>query len=38
MSEFVQVQRTRRDKTLLHRQKRLFSFQNEEFVSVLTNI
>ena len=29
MSDFVQVQQGRRDETILHRQKQLFSFQNE---------
>ena len=31
VSGFVQVQRGRRDKTVLHRQKRLLSFQNDRF-------
>ena len=35
VSDCVQVQRTRRDNTLLPRQQRLFSFQNEQFVYVL---
>ena len=29
---FVQVQRGRRDNTVLHRQKRLLSFQNDYFL------
>ena len=32
VSGFVQVQRGRRDNTILHRQKRLLSFQNEHFL------
>jgi len=32
---FVKVQRGRRDKTILHRQKRLFSFQNDHFLYFL---
>ena len=33
---FVKVQRGRRDKTILHRQKRLLSFQNEHFLYFVT--
>ena len=36
MSGFVQVQRGRRDNTILHRQKRLLSFQNDHFLYFLT--
>ena len=38
MPGFVLVQQGRRDKTQLHCQKRLFSFQNEYFLYFLTNI
>ena len=38
VSGFVQVQQGRRDRTRLHRQKQLFSFQNEHFLYFLTNI
>ena len=33
---FVQVQRGCRDKTILHRQKQLVSFQNDHFLYFLT--
>ena len=33
---FVPVQRGRRDNTILHRQKRLLSFQNDYFLYFLT--
>jgi len=36
VSNFVQVQRGRRDQT--HRQKRLFRFQNEHFLYFFNNI
>jgi len=36
VSGFLQVQRGRRNNTMLHRQKRLLSFQNEHFVYFLT--
>jgi len=36
VSGFVQVQRGRGDKTILHRQKRLLSFQNDRFLYFLT--
>jgi len=36
VSGFVHVQRGRRDNTILHRQKRLLSFKNEDFVYFLT--
>ena len=38
MPGFVLVQQGRRDRTRLHRQKQLFSFQNEHFLYFLTNI
>jgi len=36
VSGFVQEQQGRRDKTILHRQKRLLSFQNDHFLYFLT--
>ena len=36
VSGFVQVQRGRRDNTILHRQKTLLSFQNDHFLYFLT--
>ena len=36
VSGFVQVQRGRRDSTILHRQKRLLSFQNDPHLYFLT--
>ena len=33
---FVQVQRGHRDKTIVYRQKRLYSFQNDHFLYFLT--
>ena len=35
VSGFVQVQRGRRDTTVLYRQKRLLSFQNDHFLYFL---
>ena len=32
VSGFVRVQHRRRDKTILHRQKRLLNFQNDHFL------